>query len=176
MKIKELLEKEHSKKQTIKIIRYVGNDRLRFDELVAFALCSDKKLAQRASWPLLYCAQNNPAFVKKHLRKMIRQLNTPVHNAIKRNFMHIFEFADIPEFLQGEIISLGFELLNNKDEAIAVKVFSMSMLARFCMKYPDLKKELNASIQHQLPYQSAGFRSRARKVLNQINGFSGRRR
>jgi hypothetical protein len=57
----------------------------------------------------------------------------------------------------------------NKKEPIAVKVFSMTVLANLSKSSPDIKKELRIAIEDQLPYGSAGFVSRAKKVLKEID-------
>jgi hypothetical protein len=53
-------------------------------------------------------------------------------------------------------------------EPIAVRVFSMSVLANITRHEPDLKKELRIIIEDQLPFASAGFRARAKKVLKEL--------
>jgi len=169
MNLKDLILFEHSKKQTLKIVQFVGEDKKRFDELISFCFSKNQVLAQRASWPASYCAEIHPEFVKKHIGKILKQLKRPCHNAIRRNFLKMMEYVNIPKSLEAETISICFDLLNRKDEFIAVKVFSMSLLAKFYKKYPEIKEELKASIESQFPFETAGFRSRGRKVLKLIN-------
>ena len=51
---------------------------------------------------------------------------------------------------------------------MAVRVFSMSVLARIAHDQPELKNELKIMIEDQLPFGSAAFLARARKVLKQL--------
>jgi hypothetical protein len=168
MIIQKLLREEHSKHQTLKIIRYVGNDRKRYDTLVKICLGNDKLLAQRASWPLRYCTEKYPDFAKKHLRKLIRKLKEPTHNAIRRSILQMLCSISIPTSLDAQAISICFKLLNDRSEFVASKVFSMTVLANYCQKYPELKSELKASIQSQLQYESPAFRSRAKKLSRMV--------
>ncbi len=174
MKLKELLLSEHSKRQTLKIIKFVGDDKGKFDELISYCFGNDQLLAQRASWSVSYCVEKHPEFAKKHLRKILKQLTLPGHNAIRRNFTKALYYINIPKSLEAETISVCFDLLNKRGEFVAVKVFSMSVLGKLYKKYPEIKEELKASIESQFPYETAGFRSRGKKVLKLINNNSSR--
>ena len=44
--------KEHSKAQILKIVKYVGSDQLRFDELIKLFLNGPYRVTQRAGWPI----------------------------------------------------------------------------------------------------------------------------
>ena len=52
MNLREALLKEHSKKQMLKIVKYIGNDQQRFDELMKLFLESEYRITQRAAWPV----------------------------------------------------------------------------------------------------------------------------
>jgi hypothetical protein len=65
------------------------------------------------------------------------------------------------------MIDTCFALLDPK-EPIAVRAFSMTVLGNLAAQHPDLKKELRLVIESQLPYGSAGFVARAKKVLKQL--------
>jgi hypothetical protein len=169
MDLENLLLSEHSKRQTNKIVLFVGSDQKKFDQLISFCFGSDALLAQRASWPVSYCVEKHPEFARKHLRKILKQLRLPGHNAIRRNFTKLMMYIKIPKSLEAKTISVCFDLLNKKDEFVAVKVFSMAILAGFYKQYPEIREELKASIESQFSFETAGFRSRGRKVLKLIN-------
>jgi hypothetical protein len=56
----------------------------------------------------------------------------------------------------------------NTKQPIAVRVFSMTVLCNLAGKLPELKNELIPLIEDQMPYGSAGFISRGRKVLKDL--------
>jgi hypothetical protein len=93
--------------------------------------------------------------------------NPDAHVAVKRNIMWLLQDIEIPRQLYGLLTHKCFALMDPK-ETIAVRVFAMSVLANIAMHEPDLKKELRIVIEDQLPYGSAGYLSRARKVLKAI--------
>jgi hypothetical protein len=91
-----------------------------------------------------------------------------VHDAVKRNVVRLLQFIEIPKQLQGLTADICFRFFHNKREPIAVRVFSMTVLSNLAKKLPELKNELIPLIEDQLPYGSAGFISRGRKVLREL--------
>jgi hypothetical protein len=169
MNLRTEILKEHSKKQTTKVVNYVGNNQARFDELMKLFLRNEYRVTQRAAWAVSYCAIEHPNLVKKHLRKTILNLNNPVHVAVKRNTVRFLQFIEIPKSLQGITADICFKLLSLKDESIAVKAFSMVTLGNIAVQYPDIKNELKLAIEEMQPYASAGLLSCSRKVLKKIS-------
>lgn len=172
MDIKRELEKGHSKALTDRIVRYVGDDQKRFNKLIDNFLYGPYRMTQRAAWPVSYCVENHPSLIAQHYDAILKTLNKPgIHDAVKRNIVRLLQFVAIPKRYQGNVIEACFGLMDPK-EAIAVRVFSMTVLANLATEYPDLKKELRLVIEEQLPYGSAGYLSRAKKILRQLEKLS----
>jgi hypothetical protein len=165
--VKTLLQ-EHSRATRDRVVAYVGESPARFAELVRVFLLGPYRVTQRAAWPLAYCAEHYPELVKPHLRNILRAVSDDSPVAVKRNVVRIFQFADIPKALQGRITEMCFAFLSNRKESVAVRAFSMTVLARIALLQPDLKNEIVILIEEQLPYGSAGFVNRGNKVLNQL--------
>jgi len=171
MNLVKVILREHSKPQMEKIARYVGKDPKRFAELVAVFLAGPYRVTQRASWPLSSCVEHNPSLIKPHLKKILSYLyKEDEHVAVRRNILRLLQYITIPRSLQGKTINLCFDFLNNPKEPIAVRVFAMTVLANLVKENPDLKNEIILIIEDQLPYGSAGFLSRGKKVLKQLKG------
>jgi len=169
MNLVNVILKEHSKQQTNKISHYVGADPERFTELVAVFLAGPYRVTQRASWALSYCVEHNPALIKPHLKKVLGYLQKQdEHDAVRRNILRFLQYIAIPKAMQGKTIDLCFLLLTNPKEPIAVRVFAMTVLANLAKENPDLKNEIIPIIEDQLPYGSAGFISRGKKVLKEL--------
>jgi hypothetical protein len=169
MDLKKMLEKEHSKAQTSAIAEYIGSNANRFKALVELYLKGDYKITQRAAWPLSICVERKPALIKPHLKKLLNYLQKPeIHDAVKRNTMRLLQFIDIPTAYHGQVVHLCFEYIQDPKVAIAIRVFSMSVLCNMIQEQPDMKKELRIILEDQLPYGSAGFVSRARKILRKL--------
>ena len=63
MDLLKAIEKEHSKSQCEKIVRYVGSDKERFGQLMQLFLNGEYRTTQRAGWPLSICVENHPALI-----------------------------------------------------------------------------------------------------------------
>ena len=154
-----------------KIADYVGDNTSRFKALLDIYLSGPYLITQRAAYPLGICTERHPSLISPHLSKILRFVKVPgVHDAVKRNTMRMLQFIEIPGRYHGRIVSLCFEYLQSKKEPVAVKVFSMSVLSRIIQDKPELQKELRIILEDQMPFASAAFLSRARKVLLRITG------
>lgn len=168
MDIRKELLKEHSKRQTSKVVKYIGDDPQRFKVLVKAFLEGPYRVTQRAAWPLAYCVQDHPPLITPHLKQVIAMLDKPgVHDAVKRNVVRLLQDIEIPKKFYGKLADRCFKLMDPK-EAIAIRVFAMTVLAKIAQAEPDLQKELKIVIEDQLPYASAGYLSRAKKVLKRL--------
>lgn len=63
MDLLKAIEKEHSKTQCEKIVRYVGNDKVRFGELMQLFLKGEYRVTQRAGWPMSICVEKHPELI-----------------------------------------------------------------------------------------------------------------
>lgn len=169
MNLKQAVLKEHSKAQCRKIVKYVGNDPNKFSQLVNVFLEGPYRVTQRIAWPLSYCVQKNTALIHPHLSQIIKFAQQPnVHDSVKRNVARLLQFIEIPTKHQGKVVDLCVKFFSSKNEAIAVRVFSMTVLANLAKKIPELKNELIPIIEDQMPFGTAAFVSRGRKVLKEL--------
>jgi hypothetical protein len=168
--IEEAILKEHSKKQTMLIVNFIGDDKVRFKLLMELFLKGEYRITQRASWVVSYCAIANPEFLKPYFKKLITKLKEPnIHDGVKRNIVKVFSEIELPEELLGEIYDICFHYLRAIDETIAVKAHSMTVLEKICIRYPELKTELVATIEDMIPFGSSGIVARAKKILNNLS-------
>ena len=169
MNLRAEILKEHSKAQCNKIVQWVGADQKRFDDLFGLFLHDESRVVQRAAWPVSYCVKAYPALIKNHWKALIRYLNkSNLHNAVKRNSLRLMQHIKIPGKHHGAMMNTCFKFLESPTEALAVKVFSMSVLCNLAKEYPEIIPELKLLIEDQFPHQTAGFKSRAKKILKQL--------
>jgi hypothetical protein len=160
------LSKTHSKENCNNIVDYVGSSQQKFDELFSIFISDNKRLVQMSSWPLSYCVEKNPIFIVKHFETFLDNLNKlHNHDAVKRHTLRILQFVNIPKKFHGKVMTICFEFIQNIEEKPAVKVFSLIVLENLAKQYPEIKTELFLIIETQLPYETAGFINRAKKML-----------
>ena len=166
MKLAEEILKEHSKKQCDKIVRWIGSDKNKFNELFNLFLHGEYRITQRAAWPLSYSAIAHPELMNGNFEKLITNLKNPgLHDAIKRNSVRLLQAVNIPEEHEGDVMEICFQYLASPAEAVAIKAFSLTVLNNLSKKYPEIIGEIKLLIEEQLPYQSAAFKSRAKLFM-----------
>lgn len=169
MKLREQILKEHSKANCDKIVKWVGSDQQHFDELFDLFINDEYRVVQRAAWPLSYCVRNYPALIKKHFARLLKNLKkTGIHDAVKRNTVRLLQDVDIPEKYHGDVMDTCFRYIASPDEPVAIKAFSLTILQNLSRFYPEIKNELKVIIEERWDYETAAFRSRAKKILKEI--------
>ena len=168
MNLKKKILKADFKDQAEFAALQIGNDEYQFGLLMELFFSNDYRTCQRASWVLAHCIDNYPRLIEPYLSKMVNNLYKDIGDASKRNTVRAFQFVDIPENLWGKTIEICFRFLNSGIEPVAIKVFSMSVLYNLSELVPEIKEELKISIENQLPLSSAGFKSRGKKILQEL--------
>lgn len=170
MDLRKLIIQEHSKAQVTKIVDYVADNPKRFRTLLEVFLKGPYRVTQRAAWPISHCVERYPHLIDPHLQTILNHLRKPgIHNAVKRNTMRMLQFIEIPKRFQGRVAQICFQYLQDKKEAIAIRVFSLTVLGDITKQNPGLEDELRIIIEHELPYAKPAFLSRAKKVLKNLD-------
>lgn len=163
------IEKEHSKEQTTRIVKYVGKDKKKFAELMQLFLKGEYRVTQRAGWPLSICVEKYPELMQPYFKKLLDYLDQPgTHEAVTRNIVRILQYVDIPKRFHGRVMNACFEFISTPDTPIAVKAFSLTVLEHLAEEYPDIKPELKVIIEERWDHETAAFRSRAKKIMKKL--------
>jgi len=164
--LKAAILKEHSKAQCDKIVRYIGNNKERFAELMKLFFKGEYRVTQRAAWPMSYCVRNHPELIQSYYKKLLDNLEKPgLHDSILRNTVRLLEDVDIPKSYHGRVMTLCFNFIQSNDTAVAIKAFSLSILENLSKIYPEILPELKAIIQERWDHETAAWKSRGRKIL-----------
>ncbi len=151
------------------IIDWIGGSEERFAELIEVFFDGNTRKNQYADSIMIHCVYRWDYLLNPHLERLILNLQNPtLHDAIKRNTVRVLQDVEIPEKLHGTMAEIALTYLQNPSEAIAIKVFSMTIVYNLTKKYPELKEELRFILEEQMPFQSAGFRSRAGKIMRDL--------
>jgi hypothetical protein len=166
MDLRDEILAEHSKRQTAKIVDWVGDDPKRFGELMRLFLGDVYRITQRAGWPLSNCVEKHPELIKPCFGKLLIQLERDdVHIAVKRNVVRLLQFVDVPKRYQGRIFETCYALLDDPHEPVAVRCFSMTVAANIAKDSPELLNELRLVATKYPQMMTPGFRARLRRVF-----------
>lgn len=166
MDIRQALMAEHSKRQTMAIVEFIGDDPKRFAELMKLFFAGEYRLTQRAAWPMNYCAERHSALIQPYLPKLLDCLEREdMHDAVKRNVMRLLQYIEIPKRLAGRVYAHCVDFIDDAYQPVAVRVFAVTVAARIAKSEPDLLNELRLIVSKHLPHTTAAFQKRARGIL-----------
>jgi hypothetical protein len=166
MNIRAALAAEHSKRQTMKIVEYVGADPLRFKELMKVFLSDEYRPVQRASWSVNCCVENHPKLALPYFAKLISFLERDdVHTGAHRNILRMLQFVDIPSRHRGRLFDICTRFLDDLSRPVAVRVFALSVAAKIADGEESLINELRVLADKSIPHSTIALRVRANRVL-----------
>ena len=167
MNLKSEILNADSKEDIVFIANKVKDDKEMFAELMALFFSKEARTTYRYAWVVSHCVDMKPSLVTPYLSKMVKNLYKDVGDATKRSSVRILQTIEIPKKLWGETIEICFRFLMSK-EATVIKIFSMTVLYNLSLKIPEISNELKVLIEDQLPYGTAGFKNRGKKILAKL--------
>lgn len=158
-----------SKRKALLVAGYACTSPVAFRELMHCFESGEYRLAQRAAYCVGIAADDRPELVEPYIGVLISQLKrTDVHDAIIRNSARILQDVTIPDEFHGELMDAAFALVANRQAAIAIRTFCLTILFNLSNSYPEIRKELRVLIEEAIDYETPAFVSRARKILKRI--------
>jgi hypothetical protein len=171
MNIRDALleDKNQHRKKALLIAGYACSSPKYFKELIQCFLANEYRLAQRAAWSVSWAARKKPELITPYIKDLVAQLSrTDVHNAVIRNSVRVLEAIEIPEELHADVMNACFAFIENPSTSVAIKAFSMTTLFNLSKYYPEIKNELKLIVENNWDNESAAFKSRGKKILNQL--------
>jgi hypothetical protein len=162
------IAQEHSRVTTDAIANAIGNDPKEFKKIIDIIYTAKAPLPQRASWLLAVVSRKHPELITPYLSQFINSITGFKIDGIKRNMLSALCTQEIPKRLQGKAVNICFDFILSPSETVAVKVLSLEILSKFIQEYPELKNELKAAIEDQLPKTTIAFRSKGSKILKKL--------
>ena len=168
MNLRETILAVHSKANCTRIVKWIGSNQQRFDELFTLFLHDEYRVVQRAGWPISNLVIAHPQLIQKHFAKLLQNIKKPgIHDAVKRNTVRLLQDITIPKRFHGKVMNLCFDYIISPSEKVAVKAFSLTILENFSNQYPEIKQELKTIIEDRWDFETTAFKSRAGKILKQ---------
>lgn len=145
MKLKELIEKEHSKRIATIVAKQMIASEASKHELIDLVLENEKTIAQRAAYSLSIASDLQPSIYNniQDQKKLLQIIKTPnAHNALYRNALKALFICDLKEELQAAVIDECYKALTRPNEKNAIKVYAIKIIVKISKPYPELQEEL----------------------------------
>jgi len=144
-------------------------------KLLEYSFSDDKKLAFRASWTLSKIFDKYPEMINPDLQRIIEALDNLDNESVQRSFLRIISMSDLNLISgrhHGILADHCFKMLKSGFSAIAVKAYSMEIIYKLAILYPELANELSGTIQMLQGEGSAGILARGHLILKKLAGLS----
>jgi len=145
-----------------------------FRKMLEYSWSDDRKLSFRASWILTKVCDKFPEIIHPHLPQIVEALPDVESESVERSFLRILSLSEadkLQEKHHGLLADHCFARLNSATSAIAIKAYSMEILYKLSVIYPQLANELAVSIRAIMEEGSAGIVARGNAVLKKITGI-----
>jgi hypothetical protein len=125
------------------LVEDIGNDPVRFDEMLQIFLRDTYPLSMRAARVLALCAEKYPELIKPHIPKLFASLNDIKVEGVRRGLINMLcpFVKDLTEDELGLLTDKAFIWLSDPKEAIAIRYYSIEILKQIVIMYPDLVQE-----------------------------------
>jgi hypothetical protein len=171
MNIREQLLVELSHFNMNFIADSIGTNPDHFKTIMKLVLIEKDPVPARAAWVAELVSQKDPSLVEPWIGKMVDGLENFTHPGTRRNVLKILMRTKIPEEYQGQLIDICFRWILDEEKKVASKVYAMQIIENHLPQYPELAVELSEVINDQFEKNSAGFKSRGRKVLENLQKY-----
>jgi 8-oxo-dGTP diphosphatase len=142
-----------------------------FRRLYEYSFSSDQRLGLRASWTLNKACDQCPELIDPYIDKIVDALANIKNESALRSFLRILSLTELHKIKpvqHGILADFCFSILNSGFSSIANKAYSMEILYKLTLIYPELANELTGSILILMEDGSAGIISRGRHILRKL--------
>jgi hypothetical protein len=161
---------DSSKKVAEMAASFVIDEPERIHPLTELILANDFPYSERAARVLAICSERFPEFFEEQQNRIIPWMKKVKSEGVIRNILKIV--ADYPVRLtkrnKGILLALCFDWLGDLSRPVAIRVHSMQYLFSLSRSEQGIRDELISILEDGYADGSAGFQSRATKILKQL--------
>lgn len=167
--LEALLLEEHSRARSEQVAQLIGGDADKFEMAWDIFCNGAPPLPQRMAWVIAIVTDAHPALAARYAASFAARIPYMSHPAELRATLRLLERVILPKESIGDLLNHLFPILSDPQVPVAIRVPAMQILYNISKLEPDLKRELALVIEMQMPECSAGFRSRANKLLPKLH-------
>lgn len=128
----------------------------------------DTPLPYRISWVIDHMVRIEPRCFEAYLKDLLAKKDRMDFPGYERNLSFILSQSIIPDAIESEVLELAFFWISDPNTKVAVKAHALYTCENFCKKYPELKEEFREILLNEIPRNSVGFTSRAKRILKRL--------
>lgn len=167
--IKEKLQTEHSKKNTVSIAQKIKEGTYKLADVFEIIADNEPLFSQRAAWIISTLYDQNRELLASFYHELISLIDGKYHDAVLRASFRALSSMEIKENEQGLIFDKSMSLLQSKRTAIAIKIWIIDVLMNIAKPHTELQNEIKQALELQLPSASSGLKGKIVKTIQKIN-------
>ena len=164
----EKIEQCNSKQAVLMLGSYIANNPDFIDHILLLMREMNKPKHWKAAWVFDHVYQEDKGLILPYIDTLITLFKESKSQSVLRICGKLLTFHPVTDKLDGDFINVCFDMLISPNVAVAIKVHAMQLVFNISEVYPELKPELKIVIQEQIPNNTAGFKSRANKLLKKL--------
>jgi hypothetical protein len=157
--------KARSKLSITQIALLALEDETKLDLLLQNIRSENERLFYISSWALSDISEIYNEILFDKVLYIVETINNSSHQGLKRNLMKVIQLVAIPEDLEFKIGEMCLCFLKKRDETIAVKAYSVTVLENLLSKNIVFNEEVLFELEKQMIYSTPAFHARAKKYL-----------
>jgi len=146
----------------------IDDNEILFNELLLFCFEEKKQFSNRASRVVEKISLTQPKLFLKNIDKIVEKLPHLKDKSVVRNFLQAI-FNNI-QFIEdenqlGRILNVCFLNINNAYLPIALRYYSIKIIDKLTIKFPEIIPEFKETLQLLLNDESVGLKGYSIKLL-----------
>jgi 8-oxo-dGTP diphosphatase len=140
-------------------------------KIIEYSFSGDKKLSFHAAWALSKTCDKYPEVIVPFLASLVDSLGRVENESVERSFLRVASLADLTLLgtrHQGMLTDHCFRALRSGYSAIAVKAYSMEILYKLVLIYPELTREFTDTVNLLRGEGSAGIIAKGKIVIKRL--------
>jgi hypothetical protein len=148
--------------------KVIGTSPDTYKDLIQLTFSKDMPACWRAAWMMDYLAELDPALPEIYIAQIWEWLPENHPDGVKRSTLRMLCRYDIPEEQQGMATDLCLDWLIKESIPVAVKAYSMEIMHKITILYPEIKDVVIAILQDHMDNNTVGFMARARHIIRAL--------
>jgi hypothetical protein len=141
----------------------------RIDELWTLANSAIPN-AWRAAWALAHINERNRQLLTPYLAAIADIVTTTTNLSIKRELLKVLLLHPLPDEPSGTLLDDCFATVTSSLFPVGLRMYAMSMVAKYCERYPELTPEFLAILEDILAEPpSVGMKGWAKRLIQQLS-------
>jgi hypothetical protein len=169
LSFEEVLCRTCSKVEMQAITEVVCQHPERIDEVWTLANSSIPN-AWRAAWALAHINEKNSQLLTPYLSEITNIVTSTKNLSIKRELLKVLILHPLPDEPSGVLLDDCFETVTSNLVPVGLRMYAMSMVAKYCKRYPELTAEFLAILEDILAEPpSVGMKGWAKRLIQQLS-------